>query len=215
MARDRLGEKPLFYHFDGEVLLFASEAKAILTYPGFVREPEPTAIDNYIALGYVPGSLSTFKGIKKLLPANYLVLADNKIEIRRYWHLAFTPKLELDEEEASAQIVDRLTEAVHLRMMSDVPLGAFLSGGLDSSSIVALMAAQGGGRVKTFSIGFEERAHDETTYARTIARHFGTDHHEFIVRPDGMATLDQMVWHYDEPFADPAALPTFYLCKMA
>jgi len=215
LARDRLGEKPLFYHFDGKVLLFASEAKAILTYPGFVREPEPTAIDNYIALGYVPGSLSTFKGIKKLLPANYLVLADNKIEIRRYWHLAFTPKLELDEEEASAQIVDRLTEAVHLRMMSDVPLGAFLSGGLDSSSIVALMAAQGGGRVKTFSIGFEERAHDETTYARTIARHFGTDHHEFIVRPDGMATLDQMVWHYDEPFADPAALPTFYLCKMA
>jgi asparagine synthase (glutamine-hydrolysing) len=215
LARDRLGEKPLFYHFDGKVFLFASEAKAILTYPGFVREPEPTAIDNYIALGYVPGSLSTFKGIRKLLPANYLILADNKIEIRRYWQLAFTPKLELDEEEASAQILARLTEAVRLRMISDVPIGAFLSGGIDSSSIVALMAAHGGGRVKTFSIGFEERAHDETLYARTVAQHFGTDHHEFIVRPEGVAILDRMIWHYDEPFADPAALPTFYLCKAA
>jgi asparagine synthase (glutamine-hydrolysing) len=215
LARDRLGEKPLFYYFDGKVFLFASEAKAILTYPGFVREPEPAAIDNYVALGYVAGPLSTFKGIRKLLPANYLILTDNKVKIQRYWHLAFTPKLELDEEEACAQIVDRLSEAVRQRMMSDVPLGAFLSGGLDSSSIVALMAARGGGQVKTFSIGFEESPHDETTYARTVARHFGTDHHEFVVRPEGVAILDRMVWHYDEPFADPAALPTFYLCKMA
>jgi asparagine synthase (glutamine-hydrolysing) len=214
LARDRLGQKPLFYHFDGKRMLFASEAKAILTYPGFVREPDPAAIDNYLALGYVPGPHCAFKGMRKLPPAHYLLLADGKVEIQRYWHLAFTPKLELSEEEACAQIVDRLTEAVRLRLISDVPVGAFLSGGIDSSSIVALMAALGRGPVKTFSIGFEERAYDETTYARAIARQFGTEHHEFIVRPAGQEILDRMVWHYDEPFADPAALPTFYLCKL-
>ena len=214
LARDRLGKKPLFYHFDGTRILFASEAKAILTYPGFVREPDPAAIDNYIALGYVPGPRSAFKGISKLPPAHYLLLADGKVEVRRYWHLAFTPKLELSEQEASAQIQDRLTEAVRLRMIGDVPIGAFLSGGIDSSSIVALMARLGTGPVKTFSIGFEESAYDETAYARAVAQQFGTEHHEFIVRPEGQEILDRMVWHYDEPFADPAALPTFYLCQL-
>ncbi|MGA9723580.1 MAG: asparagine synthase (glutamine-hydrolyzing) [Candidatus Binatus sp.] len=214
LARDRFGKKPLFYCFDGKRILFASEAKAILTYPGFVREPDPAAIDNYIALGYLPGPRSAFKGIRKLPPAHYLLFTDGEIEIRRYWHLAFTPKLELGEEEACSQIKDQLTEAVRLRMIGDVPIGAFLSGGIDSSSIVALMATLGSGPVKTFSIGFEESAYDETTYARAIARHFGTEHHEFIVRPDGQEMLDRMVWHYDEPFADAAALPTFYLCKL-
>ena len=214
LARDRLGMKPLFYHLDGKQMLFASEAKAILAYPGFVREPDHTAIDNFIALGNVPGPLSAFKGIHKLPPAHYLLAADGKVQIRRYWRLTFTPKLELSDEEASVQIVDRLTEAVRLRMVSDVPIGAFLSGGIDSSSIVALMAKLGTGPVKTFSIGFEESAYDETTYARAVARQFGTEHHEFIVRPEGQEILDLMVWHYDEPFADAAALPTFYLCKL-
>jgi asparagine synthase (glutamine-hydrolysing) len=214
LARDRFGKKPLFYHVDGKQMLFASEAKAILTYPQFEREPDPVAIDNYIALGYVAGARSAFKGIRKLPPAHYLLLADGKVEIRRYWRLAFTPKLELSEDEACAQIVDRLSEAVRLRLIGDVPIGAFLSGGLDSSSIVALMAALGSGPVKTFSIGFEESAYDETAYARTVARHFGTDHHEFVVRPEGQEILDRMVWHYDEPFADAAALPTFYLSKL-
>ena len=215
LARDRFGQKPLFYHFDDKRLLFASEAKAILTYPGFVREPDPAAIDNYIALGYVPGPRSAFKGMSKLPPAHYLLLANGKIDIRRYWRLAFTPKLDLSEEEACIQIVDRLTEAVRLRMISDVPIGAFLSGGIDSSSVVALMSALGSRPVKTFSIGFEESAYDETTYARAIARQFGTEHHEFIVRPEGDELLDRMVWHYDEPYADAAALPTLYLCKLA
>jgi asparagine synthase (glutamine-hydrolysing) len=214
LARDRFGKKPLFYHFDGKRMLFASEAKAILTYPRFEREPDPVAIDNYIALGYVAGPRSAFKGMNKLPPAHYLLLANGKVEIQRYWRLAFTPKLELDEDEACAELVDRLTEAVRLRMIGDVPIGAFLSGGIDSSSIVALMAALGSGPVKTFSIGFEESAYDETAYARAIARQFGTDHHEFIVRPEGQEILDHMVWHYDEPYADAAALPTFYLCKL-
>jgi asparagine synthase (glutamine-hydrolysing) len=214
LARDRLGKKPLFYHFDGKRMLFASEAKAILSCPGFVGEPDPAAIDSYLALGYVPGPRSAFKGMSKLPPAHYLLFADGKVEIRRYWQLAFTPKLELGEEEACAQLVDRLTEAVRLRMISDVPIGAFLSGGIDSSSIVALMAAAGSGPVKTFSIGFQESAYDETTYARAIARQFGTEHHEFIVRPEGQEILDRLAWHYDEPFADAAALPTFYLCRL-
>lgn len=213
LARDRLGKKPLFYHFDGRRILFASEAKAILTYPGFVPEPDYAAIDSFIALGNIPGPHSAFKGMCKLPPAHYLLLADGKVKIQRYWRLAFTPKLELSEEEACAQIMNRLTEAVRLRMISDVPIGAFLSGGIDSSSIVALMAGLGG-RIKTFSIGFEESAYDETAYARSIARQFGTDHHEFVVRPEGQEILERMVWHYDEPFADPTALPTFYLCKM-
>jgi asparagine synthase (glutamine-hydrolysing) len=214
LARDRFGKKPLFYHFDGKRMLFASEAKAILTYPHFERQADPVAIDNYIALGYVAGPRSAFKGLNKLPPAHYLLLADGKVEIQRYWRLAFTPKLELGEDEACAQIVSRLTEAVRLRMIADVPIGAFLSGGIDSSSIVALMAALGSGPVRTFSIGFEESAYDETAYARTIAQQFGTQHHEFIVRPEGQEILDHMVWHYDEPYADSAALPTFYLCKL-
>jgi asparagine synthase (glutamine-hydrolysing) len=215
LARDRLGMKPVFYHFDGKRMLFASEAKAILTYPGFVREPDHAAIDSFNALGYVPGPRSAFKRISKLPAAHYLLLADGKIEIQRYWRLAFTPKLELSEEEACTQIVDRLTEAVRLRMISDVPIGAFLSGGIDSSAIVALMSALGSGPVKTFSIGFEEKSHDETNFARAVARQFGTEHHEFVVRPEGQEMLDRLVWHYDEPFADAAALPTFYLCKLA
>ena len=214
LARDRLGKKPLFYHFDGKRMLFASEPKAILTCPAFVAEPDPAAVDNYIAFGYVGGPRSAFKRISKLPPAHYLLLADGKVEIRRYWRLAFTPKLELGEDEACAQIVDRLTEAVRLRMISDVPIGAFLSGGIDSSSIVALMSALGSGPVKTFSIGFDESDYDETTYARSIARQFGTEHHEFIVRPEGQEILDRLVWHYGEPFADAAALPTFYLSKL-
>ena len=214
LARDRLGKKPLFYHFDGRRMLFASEAKALLTYPGFVREPDHAAIDTFIALGYVPAPLSAFHGMCQLPPAHYLLLADGKFQIQRYWRLAFTPKLELGEHEACAQIVDRLTEAVRLRMISDVPIGAFLSGGIDSSSIVALMAKLGTGPVKTFSIGFEESAYDETTYARAVAQLFSTEHHEFIVRPAGQEILERMVWHYDQPFADPAALPTFYLCKL-
>lgn len=214
LARDRLGKKPLFYHFDGNRMLFASEAKAILTYPGFVAQPDPAAIDSYIALGYVPGPQSAFKRISKLPPAHYLLLRDGKVEIQRYWHLAFTPKLEIREEEACAEIVDRLTEAVRLRMIGDVPIGAFLSGGIDSSAIVALMAAQGGGQVKTFSIGFEESGFDETAYARAVAEQFGTEHHEFIVRPEGQTILDRMAWHHDEPYADAAALPTFCLCKL-
>ena len=162
LARDRLGKKPLFYHFDGKRLLFASEIKALLAHPSVTAAADPQAIDYYVSLGYVPGPFSAFKGVRKLPPAHYLTFSQGKLEIKRYWQVHYLPKLELSENEACAQIVERLTEAVKLRLISDVPLGAFLSGGIDSSAIVALMARLSNAPVKTFSIGFNEPEYDET-----------------------------------------------------
>lgn len=214
LARDRLGKKPLFYHFDGTRLLFGSEPKSILAHPDVAREPDREALDYYISFGYVPSPFSAFKGVRKLEPAHYLTLQHGRLDIRRYWQVHYLPKLEISEREASGQIVERLTEAVKLRLVSDVPLGAFLSGGIDSSAVVALMAKLSNTPVKTFSIGFKEPSYDETRYAQIIARKFGTEHHEFIVEPDATAVLDKLVWHYDEPYSDASALPTYYLSKL-
>jgi len=191
LARDRLGKKPLFYHFDGTRLLFGSEPKSVLAYPGIAREPDPEALDYYISFGYVPGPFSAFKGLRKLEPAHYLTLQHGRLDIHRYWQVHYLPKLEISEREAGAQIVERLTEAVKLRLVSDVPLGAFLSGGIDSSAVVALMAKLSNRPVKTFSIGFKELRYDETRYAQIVARKFGTEHHEFTVEPDAIAVLDK------------------------
>ncbi len=214
LARDRLGKKPLFYCFDGNRLIFGSEAKAVLAYPGIRREPDADALDSYISFGYVPGATSAFKGLRKLPPAHYLTFVDGKIAIKRYWQVHYQPKLEITEREACAQIVERLTEAVKLRMVADVPLGAFLSGGIDSSAVVALMAKLSNTPVKTFSIGFNEPAYDETRFARIVADKFGTDHREFRIEPGATDILEKLVWHYDEPYADSSALPTYYLAKL-
>jgi asparagine synthase (glutamine-hydrolysing) len=214
LARDRLGKKPLFYHFDGRRLLFGSEPKSILAYPGVAREADPEALDYYISFGYVPGPFSAFKGVRKLEPAHYLTFQRGRLDIRRYWQVHYLPKLHISEREAGAQIVERLTEAVKIRLVSDVPLGAFLSGGIDSSAVVAVMAKLTNTPVKTFSIGFKEPRYDETRYAQIVARKFGTDHHEFVVEPDATAVLDKLVWHYDEPYSDASALPTYYLSKL-
>jgi asparagine synthase (glutamine-hydrolysing) len=214
LARDRLGKKPLFYHFDGKRLLFASEIKALLAYPSVTAAADPQAIDYYLSLGYVPGPFSAFKGIQKLPPAHYLTFSQGRLEIKRYWQVHYLPKLELSENAACAQIVERLTEAVKLRLISDVPLGAFLSGGIDSSAIVALMAKLSNAPVKTFSIGFNEPEYDETEHARSVAQQFGTEHHQFTVEPDAIDILETLVWHFDEPFADSSALPTYYLSKL-
>jgi asparagine synthase (glutamine-hydrolysing) len=214
LARDRLGKKPLFYHFDGKRLLFASEIKALLAYPSVTATADPQAIDYYLSLGYVPGPFSAFKGIQKLPPAHYLTFSQGRLEIKRYWQVHYLPKLELSENAACAQIVERLTEAVKLRLISDVPLGAFLSGGIDSSAIVALMAKLSNAPVKTFSIGFNEPEYDETEHARSVAQQFGTEHHQFTVEPDAIDILETLVWHFDEPFADSSALPTYYLSKL-
>ena len=215
IARDRLGKKPLYYRFDERRLMFASEIKALLAHPSVEAEPDPAAINHYLAFGYVPGTQSAFKGIQKLPPAHYLTFCKGRIETHRYWRVHYLPKLEIDEREACEQIIQRLKEAVRLRMISDVPLGAFLSGGIDSSAVVAMMAQLSSKPVKTFSIGFNEPRYDERNYAREIARRFETEHYEFTVQPDTVEVLDKLVWHYDEPYADSSALPTYYLCKLA
>jgi len=215
LARDRLGKKPLFYRFDGKRFVFGSEPKAILACSGITGEVDLSAINHYVAFGYVPSPMSAFRGIQKLAPGHYLVFANGKIEVRRYWHLYYLPKLIISEQEACEEIIRRLKQVVKLRMIADVPLGAFLSGGIDSSAIVAMMSELSSKPVKTFSIGFREPAYDETPYARIVAKQFGTEHHEFQVEPNALAIIDRLVWHYGEPYADSSALPTYYLSKIA
>ncbi len=215
MARDRVGKKPLFYSWDGRRLVFGSEPKAILAFPGVLAEPDLEAINLYAALGYVPSPHSAFKGIRKLPPAHFLEFRAGRIEVKRYWELSYIPKLRIGAREAQEEVVRRLTESVKLRMVSDVPLGMLLSGGIDSSAVVALMSRLTPGRVKTFSIGFKEKEYDETIYARMVARKFGTEHHEFQVEPNALEVIDRLVWHYNEPYGDVSALPTYYLCKLA
>jgi asparagine synthase (glutamine-hydrolysing) len=214
MARDRIGKKPLFYRLDGRRLIFGSQPKAILAFGGHRAEPNAQAIDKYLAFGFVPAPLCAFEGVQKIPPAHYLVFENGKIEVKRYWRLNYRPKLKIDQREACAEIIRRLTEAVQLRMVSDVPLGAFLSGGIDSSAVVALMSRLSNRPVKTFSIGFKEGDYDETRYARMVAQKFHTEHHEFQVEPDALEVMDELVSHYNEPFADSSALPTYYLSKL-
>lgn len=215
LARDRLGKKPLFYAFDGKHLIFGSEAKALLVHPAIVAEPDPEAIHHYLTLGYVPPPLSAFKGIEKLPPAHFLTFENGRVDVQRYWELHYEPKLQISEADACAEVLKHLDEAVRLRMVSDVSIGAFLSGGIDSSAIVAFMSRHSSKPVKTFSIGFEEEEYDETRYARIVSQAFGTEHHEFRVEPqDASTVIGELGWYYDEPYADSSAIPTYYLSKM-
>ncbi|MBV9828617.1 MAG: asparagine synthase (glutamine-hydrolyzing) [Alphaproteobacteria bacterium] len=220
LARDRLGKKPLFYAPTASGLVFGSEIKALLAWPGMPRVPDLTAIDHYLSLQYVPSPETAFSGIHRLPPAHYLVIEPGKWRDRRperYWALP-EPRAaatRASPEELQQQLVAHLEEAVRLRMIADVPLGAFLSGGVDSSAIVAMMARAGTGRVKTFSIGFTDKAYDETQYARLVAARYGTEHEEMVVEPDAVAVLPKLAWHYGEPFADPSAIPTYYVSEMA
>jgi asparagine synthase (glutamine-hydrolysing) len=222
LARDRIGKKPLYYAAIGTAFLFGSEIKALLTWPGIAREPNLVAIDRYLSLGYVPAPQTAFSGIHKLPAAHYLVLQArpagslDKPELTRYWRLPEPRALRRrSAAELQHELVTLLEEAVRLRLISDVPLGAFLSGGVDSSAVVAMMARVGGGTVKTFSIGFSAKEYDETRYARMVAQRYATDHREFVVEPDAVAVLPRLVWHYGEPFADPSAIPTYYVSELA
>ncbi|MGE0132772.1 MAG: asparagine synthase (glutamine-hydrolyzing) [Blastocatellales bacterium] len=218
LARDRVGKKPLFYARFGDRFLFASELQGILADREVPREVDQRAIDAYLSYGYVPAPHTAFKGIFKLPPAHYLTLDFKQTgfeqRVERYWSLDYEPKFRISEEEACEALREKLTEAVRLRMISDVPLGAFLSGGIDSSIVVGLMAKLSEARVKTFSIGFNEAAYDETGHARRIAERWGTDHHQFIVEPDALSILSKLVRHYGEPYADSSAIPTFYVSQM-
>jgi asparagine synthase (glutamine-hydrolysing) len=223
LARDRLGKKPLYWARTPSGLVFGSEIKALLTWPELRRAADLAAIDRYLSWQYVPAPDTAFAAVRKLPAAHYLAIAtspDGSVaepEPVRYWQLP-APQPAAPRRRFAALGVELLTlldEAVRLRLVADVPLGAFLSGGIDSSAVVAMMARAGGGRVKTFSIGFAAKEYDELRYARLVAEHYGTDHEEFVVEPDAVAVLPRLVWHYGEPFADPSAIPTFYVAELA
>jgi asparagine synthase (glutamine-hydrolysing) len=213
VARDRAGKKPLHYRLDADGIAFASEPKAFLAEPGFQASPSVEALAEYLTYQYVPCPLSAFEGVSKLPPAHYLLVENGKVSVNRYWKLSYARKIAVSDGEATEALIAHLREAVRLRMISDVPLGAFLSGGVDSSLIVALMAEHTP-RVKTFSIGFGEADFDELPYARQVAERYGTDHREFVVRPDATEIIPKLVWHYGEPFADASAIPTYYVSQM-
>jgi len=215
LVRDRFGEKPLFYQDDGERLVFASELKSLVEVPGFARTIDPAAVRAYVTFGYVPNPGSIFANVRKLPPAHYLVYRDGRSELHRYWSLARNGASATDEREAEDLLATKLDEAVSSRLVSDVPFGAFLSGGLDSSVVVALMSRHLSQPVQTFSIGFREQAYNELSDARRVARHLGTEHHELVVEPDAVALLQQLVWYLDEPFADASAVPTFLVAQLA
>ena len=215
LARDRVGKKPLFYYErDGE-LWFGSETKAILQDPEVPREPDYGAIDAYLHYQYVPHPKSAFAGISKLPPAHTLLWERSRSTVERYWRLSYRQLDPLPTiEEAHEQVRAHLLEATKLRLRSDVPVGAFLSGGVDSSAVVAAMAKQSTQPVKTFSIGFDVASYDETAFAREVAELFSTEHHELRVQPAAMEVLPRLVWHYGEPFADHSAIPSFYLAEL-
>ena len=219
LARDRVGKKPLKYFIGKNFIVFASELKAFLPEQDVPCEVDYEAIHHYLTFQYVPTPMTGFLGIKKLPPAHYLTvnLSGDVPRISkptRYWHLNFENKLNIKKEEWRERIVHALDECVKIRMISDVPLGAFLSGGVDSSAVVAFMARHSAQPVKTFSIGFKEQSHNELPYAQMIARQYATDHTEFIVEPNALEVLPDLIYHYEEPYADSSALPTYYVSKL-
>lgn len=216
LARDRAGIKPLVYAWNGRRLLFASELKALLQDPDLARELDSEALRDYLTFLYIPSPKTIFRGIRKLPPASYLLLDADGGEpvIRRYWQLEFRPEAGRGEAEWIEGLRAQLADAVQSHLVSDVPIGAFLSGGVDSGSVVALMARAAQGPVRTFSIGFEDEAFDEVGYARQVAQRYHTDHYEFVVKPDALEALPRLAWQFDEPFADSSALPTYYVSKI-
>jgi asparagine synthase (glutamine-hydrolysing) len=222
LARDRFGKKPLYYFCDGQRLLFGSELKALLADRAVPREMDAAGLSIYFSLGYVPSPATAFCGIQKLPPASVLVAerdpSGKGLRLagpRRYWNLCYTPDPKLTEDGCVEHIRELIQDAVRIRMYSDVPLGAFLSGGLDSSTVVAAMAGVSERPVETFSIGFDNASYDELPYAETIAKKFRTNHHTFRCTPDALEVLPILVHHFDEPFADSSAIPTYYVSKIA
>ncbi len=214
LARDRVGKKPLLYsrQSNGD-LIFGSEFQALLKHPSISREVDHDAIDSYFTYLCVPAPQTGFKAIRKLEPGHWLRWKDGEVETRRYWLPDFSKKIKISEEEAIGETTRLIREATKLRMISEVPLGAFLSGGVDSSVVVALMAQESDAPVKTFSIGFEEQDFSELKYARAVAEHVGAEYNEFIVRPNAVDVLPTLIDHYGEPYADSSAIPTYYVSK--
>ena len=216
LARDRLGVKPLYYAALGDRLVFGSELKAVLE-GGVSREIDYQAVHHYLSLGYIPAPWTIFRAVRKLEAGHVLVADDTGVQVRRYWDLPTEDErpVSADDPAFREELRALLTDAVRIRLLSDVPVGTFLSGGVDSSSIVALLARAGGGPHKTFSVGFEDAAWDERPWARAVARRFGTEHQELVVRMDVPAALAVLQRQFDEPFADASAVPTYLLSRMA
>jgi len=215
LARDRVGKKPLFYARDAKRILFGSELKCLLAGDSPSRDIDIQALSDYFSLGYVPAPKTIYRAVEKLLPGHYLVASARGIRVQRYWDISFGNLESRSEEEWCELLRHQLCEATRIRLMSEVPLGAFLSGGIDSSAIVATMAKIMKRPVTTCSIGFAEQEYNEADYARRVAEQFRTDHHEHIVRPNALDVLNKLVWHYDEPFADSSAIPTYYVSWVA
>jgi asparagine synthase (glutamine-hydrolysing) len=216
LARDRVGKKPLFYCEMPGALSFASELRALMKNPEVPREIDHRALDAYLAYACVPAPMSAFAAVRKLMPASTLIYRDGVARTERYWRLDYSRKRPRQPEwEVREELRATLRRAVRRRMVADVPTGAFLSGGIDSSAVVAAMAEHSSEPVKTFSIGFEDERFNELPQAKLIAREFSTDHHELMVRPDAVEMLPKIVRQYGEPFADHSALPSFYLARFA
>ena len=214
-ARDRLGIKPLYYHDDGRRLAFASELKALMLDPGIPRDVDEHAVADFLTFQYVPSPATIWKGVRKLPPGHLLTCDASGVKVERYWTLPVEPEQGHSGEYYRERLRALLAEAVRLRLVADVPLGAFLSGGVDSSVVVALMAQAVPEPIKTFSIGFDEREFSELEDARRVAAHLKTDHRELIVRPRALEILPRLVWQMDEPFADASMIPMHYLAEMA
>ena len=213
LARDRVGKKPLLYaQIEGD-LVFGSEFSSLLLHPQISRDVNLEALDHYLSFMCIPAPMTAYRAIRKLEPGNWLRWRKGEVTTERYWKPDFSKKLKIDEQEAGEQTVEILRDAVRCRLMSEVPLGAFLSGGIDSSAVVALMSQESSERIKTFSIGFDEQDFSELHHARRVAEHVGADHHEFVVRPDAVEVLPLLVEHYGEPYADSSAVPTYYVAR--
>jgi asparagine synthase (glutamine-hydrolysing) len=213
LARDRVGKKPLFYININGKFCFASELLPLVESDFVKKEINFESLHYYLSFGYIPAPFTIYKNIFKLLPAHVLILKDGKVKTQCYWALNYNKKLKISLPEAEEELIRHIEKAVKIRLYSDVPIGAFLSGGIDSSTVVALMSKLHNAKVKTFSIGFDEEDYNELKHARRVAKLFNTDHHEFIVKPDALEVLPELVKHYGEPYADSSAIPTYYVSK--
>ena len=216
LARDRIGKKPLFYYQDSHRLLFGSEMKALLAYGGIRTDIDYTALHEYLTYSYIVGEQTIIRGVHRVPPATVLTVRNRQQSRRSFWNFEFqVPQKDPKEEEVLESLDELLQASATRRMISDVPLGAFLSGGLDSSAVVALMARTSDRPIRTFSVGFDESDYSELDDARIVAKHLGTDHHETVVKPSAMDILSDLVWYLDEPFGDSSAVPTYYVCRAA
>jgi len=214
LARDRVGIKPLYYWTDGKKLVFGSELKALVQHPDVPRRVDPAALDLFLSLEYIPAPRTIYSGVYKLLPGHTLVFEPEDLKLSQYWDVPYNPITDREEVCAEA-LAELIQDAVRIRLVSDVPLGAFLSGGIDSSTVVAYMSQFSSEPVRTFSIGFEDDTYNELPYAEAVARHYKTEHHYQVLNPDIANLAESLLHHQDEPFADTSVFPTYLVSKLA